>query len=922
MSEPAVPAGVLTEKGELHTARSTPADATDGLAMQRFFTRSGEHPYDAVKWEHRHAVITGENGRVVFEQRDVEFPESWSQLAANVVASKYFRGPLDSPRRERSVRQVLDRVVHTITRWGDGDGYFAGKEDADIFAAELTHVLLHQKASFNSPVWFNIGVENTPPQASACFIISVDDDMHRILDWYRQEGVIFKGGSGSGVNLSRLRATGEPLSGGGTASGPLSFMRAADASAGAIKSGGTTRRSAKMVLLDADHPDVEAFIRCKAVEEKKAHALIDAGYDASLDGDAYGTVSFQNANNSVRVSDAFMRAVAEDGEWHTRYRMSGQPAKTYQARDLMRHIAEATWACGDPGIQFDDTINSWHTCPAAGRQEATNPCSEYCWINDSACNLASLNLMQFLDDSGNFDVEGFRHAVHVMILAQEILVGHASYPTEAIEKNSHDFRTLGLGYANIGAMLMALGLPYDSDAGRAYAGTVTALMTGQAYLTSSLIAAAQGTFAGYPANREAMLRVIARHQESCAGTQHESLPRGLHDAAQRVWKDCYAHGREFGYRNAQVTLLAPTGTIAFMMDCDTTGIEPDLALVKYKKLVGGGGLKIVNNTVPRALARLGYTPQQIDDVVRHVDEHGAVEGAPGFKEEHLPVFDCAFPAGPEGRSIHYSGHLRMVAAVQPFLSGAISKTINVPNQATVADIEQAYIDAWNLGIKCVAIYRDGCKRTQPLSTKAADTENEAVQQRPMRRRLPDTRHSLTHKFSIAGHEGYITVGMFEDGAPGEIFLVMSKEGSTISGLMDAFATSISLAFQYGVPLRALIDKFSHMRFEPAGFTKNSEIPIAKSVMDYIFRWLASKFLDQDERAQIGVIDRDGMEQAAEPVTPKEAANGHHKPLAAPDEPYYFRLQDDAPPCTECGSLMIRNGACYKCPNCGATSGCS
>ena len=922
MSEPAVPAGVLTEKGELHTARSTPADATDGLAMQRFFTRPGEHPYDAVKWDHRHAVITGENGRVVFEQRDVEFPESWSQLAANVVASKYFRGPLDSPRRERSVRQVLDRVVHTITRWGDGDGYFAGKEDADIFAAELTHVLLHQKASFNSPVWFNIGVENTPPQASACFIISVDDDMHRILDWYRQEGVIFKGGSGSGVNLSRLRATGEPLSGGGTASGPLSFMRAADASAGAIKSGGTTRRSAKMVLLDADHPDVEAFIRCKAVEEKKAHALIDAGYDASLDGDAYGTVSFQNANNSVRVSDAFMRAVAEDGEWHTRYRMSGQPAKTYQARDLMRHIAEATWACGDPGIQFDDTINSWHTCPAAGRQEATNPCSEYCWINDSACNLASLNLMQFLDDSGNFDVEGFRHAVHVMILAQEILVGHASYPTEAIEKNSHDFRTLGLGYANIGAMLMALGLPYDSDAGRAYAGTVTALMTGQAYLTSSLIAAAQGTFAGYPANREAMLRVIARHQESCAGTQHESLPRGLHDAAQRVWKDCYAHGREFGYRNAQVTLLAPTGTIAFMMDCDTTGIEPDLALVKYKKLVGGGGLKIVNNTVPRALARLGYTPQQIDDVVRHVDEHGAVEGAPGFKEEHLPVFDCAFPAGPEGRSIHYSGHLRMVAAVQPFLSGAISKTINVPNQATVADIEQAYIDAWNLGIKCVAIYRDGCKRTQPLSTKAADTENEAVQQRPMRRRLPDTRHSLTHKFSIAGHEGYITVGMFEDGAPGEIFLVMSKEGSTISGLMDAFATSISLAFQYGVPLRALIDKFSHMRFEPAGFTKNSEIPIAKSVMDYIFRWLASKFLDQDERAQIGVIDRDGMEQAAEPVTPKEAANGHHKPLAAPDEPYYFRLQDDAPPCTECGSLMIRNGACYKCPNCGATSGCS
>ena len=893
-----------------------------GLVMTRFFTEPERHPYDAVEWENRQAVITGENGRVVFEQRDVDFPENWSQLATNVVASKYFRGPLESPKRERTLREVLGRVVDAITTWGKDDGYFATKEDAEIFGFELTHVLLNQKASFNSPVWFNIGVENTRQQASACFIVSVYDDMKGILDWYRQEGVIFKGGSGSGVNLSRLRATGEPLSGGGTASGPLSFMRAADASAGAIKSGGTTRRSAKMVLLDADHPDIEAFIRCKAVEEKKAHALIDAGYDASLDGDAYGTVSFQNANNSVRVSDAFMRAVAENSEWHTRYRTSGQTAKTYKARDLMRQIAEATWACGDPGIQFDDTINSWHTCPDAGPQKATNPCSEFCWIDDSACNLASLNLMQFLDDSGNFDIEGFRHTVHVMILAQEILVGHASYPTKAIKKNSHKYRTLGLGYANLGALLMALGLPYDSDAGRAYAGTVTALMTGQAYLTSSLIAAAQGSFAGYPADPEDMLRVIRRHREACAGSLHESVPRGLRDAAQQVWDDCYTHGREFGYRNAQVTLLAPTGTIGFMMDCDTTGVEPDLALVKYKKLVGGGELKIVNSTVPRALSRLGYTSQQTDDLLRYVDEHGTIEGAPGFKEEHLPVFDCAFPAGPEGRSIHYSGHLRMVAAVQPFLSGAISKTINVPNQATVADIEQAYIDAWNLGIKCVAIYRDGCKRTQPLSTKAADTEDEAVQQRPMRRRLPDTRHSLTHKFSIAGHEGYITVGMFEDGAPGEIFLVMSKEGSTISGLMDAFATSISLAFQYGVPLRALIDKFSHMRFEPAGFTKNSEIPIAKSVMDYIFRWLASKFLEQDERAQIGVIDRDGMEQAAEPATPKEAANGHHKPLAAPDEPYYFRLQEDAPPCTECGSLMIRNGACYKCPNCGATSGCS
>ena len=898
--------------------------------MQRHFTQPDAHPYDAVTWENRHAVISGEKGRVVFEQRDVEFPATWSQLATNVVASKYFRGPLDSPRRERSVRQVIDRVVRTITTWGDGDGYFASQQDAEIFAHELTHILLHQKASFNSPVWFNIGVEGTPPQASACFIISVYDDMHTILDWYRQEGVIFKGGSGSGVNLSRLRATGEPLSGGGTASGPLSFMRAADASAGAIKSGGTTRRSAKMVLLNADHPDIEAFIRCKAIEEKKAHALIDAGYDASLDGDAYGTVSFQNANNSVRVSDAFMRAVTEDGEWQTRYRISGEPAKTYQARDLLRQIAEATWACGDPGIQFDDTINSWHTCPAAGRQEATNPCSEYCWINDSACNLASLNLMQFLNDDGTFDIAGFRHAVHVMILAQEILVGHASYPTPAIERNSHDYRTLGLGYANLGALLMALGLPYDSDAGRAYAGTLTALMTGQAYLTSSQVAAAQGPFTSYANNRKPMLKVIRRHQESCRGAQHESVPQPLQDAAQQVWSDCYAHGKQHGYRNAQVTLLAPTGTIAFMMDCDTTGIEPDLALVKYKKLVGGGGLKIVNHTVPRALARLGYTPQQIDDLVRYIDEHGAIEGAPDLQEDHLPVFDCAFPAMPGGRSIHYSGHLRMVAAVQPFLSGSVSKTINVPNQATIGDIEQAYLDAWNLGIKCVAIYRDGCKRTQPLNTKArpeldsgtAAAETAATPKRPMRRRLPDERPAITHKFSIAGHEGYITVGMFEDGTPGEIFLVMAKEGSTISGLMDAFATSISLAFQYGVPLRALIDKFSHMRFEPAGFTNNTEIPIAKSVMDYIFRWLASKFLDQEERAQIGVIDRDGMEQAAEPVTPKEARNGHHAPLGTTEEPYYFRLQEDAPSCADCGALMTRNGACYKCPNCGATSGCS
>jgi ribonucleoside-diphosphate reductase alpha chain len=901
-----------------------------GLVMQRYFTRAEVHPYDEVVWEKRRALIMGEDGQAVFEQHDLDFPQFWSQLATNVVASKYFRGAPSSPQRESSVRQLLDRVVHTLTAWGQRGGYFATEADAAIFADELTHLLLYQKGTFNSPVWFNVGVEGQErPQCSACFIVAVDDTMESILDWYRQEGIIFKGGSGSGVNLSKIRSSREQLTGGGIASGPVSFMRAADASAGAIKSGGRTRRSAKMVLLDVDHPDIAPFVRSKADEEKKAWALIDAGYDASLDGDAYASVFFQNANHSVRVSDAFMHALLDDGEWQTHYVTTGEVSDTWRARDLMRRIAEAAHVCGDPGIQFDTTINNWHTCANSGRINASNPCSEYLFLDDSACNLASLNLMQFLTAEQEFDATALRHAAHVLLLAQEIIVDNASYPTPAIERHSHAFRTLGLGYANLGALLMARGVPYDSEAGRAYAAAVTALMTGQAYVTSATVAHVKGPFAGYAVNREPMLRVIRQHRDSLQGIEPRAVASDLMQAAMDVWDDALALGIQYGYRNAQVTLLAPTGTTAFMMDCDTTGVEPDIALVKYKKLVGGGVMKIVNATVPLALKRLGYAKHQIKDIMQYIDAHETIEGAPCLQEAHLPVFDCAFRPTHGSRAIHYTGHVRMLAAVQPFLSGSISKTVNMPTEATVEEIEQVYIMGWKLGVKCLAIYRDGCKRTQPLTTSAGA---EAVAQlpKPLRRRLPDERPAITHKFSIAGHEGYITVGMFDDSTPGEIFLVMAKEGSTISGLMDAFATSISLALQYGVPLKALIDKFSHMRFEPSGFTNNREIPIAKSVMDYIFRWLASKFLDQEDRARVGVIEPHAAEGVAQPALPGLLSNGVDKAKgmlsrlagAATEERFPFRLQEDAPSCAECGALMIRNGACYKCLNCGATSGCS
>jgi ribonucleoside-diphosphate reductase alpha chain len=909
-------------------AEESRGDATGGLRFQRFFTRPGVDPYGEVEWERRSAVIQGENGEVVFEQHDVEFPKAWSQLATNVVVSKYFRGHLGSSQRERSVRQLIGRVVDTIRDWGERQAYFATPQDAQVFTDELTHLLLHQKASFNSPVWFNVGIEPRP-QCSACFILSVSDTMESILNWYRNEGIIFKGGSGSGVNLSPIRASREKLAGGGTASGPVSFMKAADASAGVIKSGGKTRRAAKMVVLNVDHPDVVDFVKCKEEEEKKAWALIDAGYDGSLDGPAYGSVFFQNANNSVRVTDEFMHAVENDAAWHTRAVLTGEVMDTYRARDLMRMIAEATHVCGDPGMQFDTTINAWHTCPNSGRINASNPCSEYMHLDNSACNLASLNLLKFVSEDGDFDVDAFRHAVDVLITAQDIIVDNSSYPTPEITANAKAFRELGLGYANLGALLMSLGLPYDSEAGRHYAAAVTSLMCGEAYAQSARVAEQLGPYAGFAPNREPQAEVIAKHRTCAHKIDSAYVPLELLSAARQVWDDAYSLGRAFGVRNSQVTVLAPTGTIAFMMDCDTTGVEPDIALVKYKKLVGGGLLKIVNQTVPRALKRLGYESKTAQEIVEFVDEHDTIEGAPHLKDEHLPVFDCAFKAARGTRAIHHMGHLKMMGAVQPFISGAISKTINMPNDATVEDIAEAYLEGWRLGLKAIAIYRDGCKRTQPLNTarddkKAAATALEAATRqefRPVRRRLPQDCESIRHKFEIAGHEGYIHVGFYEDGTPGEIFIKMAKEGSTISGLMDTIATLTSLALQYGVPLEALVGKFSHVRFEPSGFTKNPEIPIAKSLTDYIFRFLGSRFLNAEQRRGMGLsvtpANAEALAAPAEGVANEPGADG-----ARLVGSLGFSPQADAPSCTDCGAIMVRNGSCYKCLNCGATSGCS
>jgi ribonucleoside-diphosphate reductase alpha chain len=901
-------------------ARAVPAGAARpaGITMARRFVQAGVDPYDTVEWETRSAVISGEGGETVFEQRDIEVPKGWSQLATNVVASKYFRGALGTPARERSVRQLIGRVVGTISQWGDEQGYFAGADDRQAFADELTHLLLHQKLSFNSPVWFNMGVE-PHPQCSACFILSVDDTMDSILDWYRKEGVIFKGGSGSGVNLSRIRSAKERLAGGGTASGPVSFMRAADASAGVIKSGGKTRRAAKMVVLNVDHPDVKEFIRCKAEEERKAWALIEAGYDSSLDGAAYSSIFFQNANNSVRVTNDFMRAAVAGEPWSTRYVLSGEVCETLPARDLLRMIADGTHQCGDPGMQFDTTINEWHTCPNTGRINASNPCSEYMHLDDSACNLASLNLLQFTDANGTFDVAGFRHAVTVAITAQDIVVARSSYPTPAIAATARAYRQLGLGYANLGALLMSLGLPYDSEAGRQYAGAITALMCGQAYQQSALLAQHLGPYEGYQANRDPQLHVIEKHRGHAYKLDSALVPLDLLAAARDAWDGALATAKSHGVRNSQVTVLAPTGTIAFMMDCDTTGIEPDIALVKYKKLVGGGILKIVNTTVPRALRRLGYDSREVQEIVEYIDEQETIEGAPTLRAEHLAVFDCAFRPARGVRTIHHLGHIRMMGAVQPFISGAISKTINMPEAATVEEIEEAYVQSWKLGLKAVAIYRDGCKKTQPLNTTkptkaAAAPAAEAAPVGPVRRRLPTDRTATCHKFDIAGHEGYIHVGFYEDGTPGEIFVKMAKEGSTISGLMDTIGVLTSMALQYGVPLEVLVSKFSHARFEPSGFTKNPDIPMAKSLIDYLFRFLGTRFLGAEARSAVGLVERE--EAAASAGQAVEASD------AGTARAFAFSPQADAPSCSDCGALMVRNGSCYKCLNCGATSGCS
>jgi ribonucleoside-diphosphate reductase alpha chain len=925
-----------------------------GIGIRRYFTMPGTHPYETVAWERRDARITNfKDGTDAFFQPDVEFPVTWSQNATNIVAQKYFRGTLGTDERERSLKQVIDRVADTITAWGVRDGYFVDEHEGAAFRNELKYVLLHQRAAFNSPVWFNIGVKGVPQQASACFILAVDDTMDGILNWYREEGIIFKGGSGSGINLSGIRSSFEHLAGGGTASGPVSFMRGADASAGTIKSGGKTRRAAKMVILDVDHPDIEEFIWCKAREERKARALRDAGFDMDLDGVDSHSIQYQNANNSVRVSDAFMQAVADDADWDLRAVVTGETLKTVRARDLMRQIAESAWECADPGMQYDTTINRWHTAPAAGRINASNPCSEYMHLDNSACNLASINLLKYLDDDGMFDVEGFKHTVEVVFTAQEILVGNADYPTGEIGETSRRFRQLGLGYANLGALLMAKGMPYDSDEGRAWASAITALMTGHAYATSARTAGRMGPFAGYAENADAMLDVLRMHRGEVAKIDEDIVPVDLLGAAQRSWDEAVDVGEIHGVRNSQASVLAPTGTIGLMMDCDTTGIEPDLALTKMKKLVGGGTMMIVNQTIPRALRTLGYSDEQTDQIVEFIHEHKTIVGAPGFEAEHLPVFACSMG----DNTIHYMGHVRMMAAAQPWLSGAISKTVNMPEDVTVEDIEDLYAESWHLGLKAVAIYRDNCKVAQPLATQKKAAENSAasntltheverivetvIVQQPIRQKLPRTRTSRTFSFRVADCHGYATVGEFEDGRPGEVFLKVAKQGSTLAGIMDAFAISVSLGLQYGVPLRAFVEKFTNMRFEPAGMTDDPDIRFATSLVDYIFRRLAVEYLDLEERQELGVLTvhermqptLPGVEEAATPqqpardlLPPEDRAPSDHALVeepAPPAPPAAATEQDaDVMLCYVCGDIMQRAGSCFACPSCGATSGCS
>ncbi|MCE9583582.1 MAG: vitamin B12-dependent ribonucleotide reductase [Planctomycetes bacterium] len=902
-----------------------------GLHIERLFSKADVHPFDEIEWDLRTASITNDKGEVIFEQKNVEVPKFWSALATSVVVSKYFRGGLDSPDREHSVRQLVERVARTITTWGEREGYFAGPEDAQAFYAEICHLLVNQKAAFNSPVWFNVGIEKHP-QCSACFINQVEDSMDSILTLARTEGMLFKFGSGTGTNLSPLRSAKERLSSGGKPSGPVSFMRGFDAFANVIKSGGKTRRAAKMVILDVDHPDILDFIHCKGSEERKAHALIDAGYDGSVNGEAYSSVFFQNSNNSVRVSDEFMRAVLDDKEWGTKARTDGRVITKHRARDVFRTIAEETWFCGDPGMQYDTTINDWHTCSNTDRINASNPCSEYMFLDNTACNLSSLNLMKFRQQDGELDLKALSHASSMMILAKEIIVGGSKYPTDRIATMSHKFRTLGLGFANLGALLMARGLAYDSQEGRDYAAAITALMCGVGYKMSAIIAEKLGPFEEYMKNRQPMLRVIEKHRAAIANIDPKNVPSALLEAGRRAWNQALDLGREHGYRNAQVTVIAPTGTIGFMMDCDTTGVEPDLALVKYKKLVGGGMLKIVNQTVPEALDRLGYSRAQVADIVKFIDEKETIEGAPHIRPEHLSVFDCAFKPSNGSRFIHYMGHIRMMSAVQPFVSGAISKTVNLPENATVDEIQTAYMESWKLGVKAVAIYRENSKRIQPLGTSKSEQGERkkaaAEPAKPARRRLQDERQAITHKFSIAGHDGYVTVGLFEDGAPGEIFVTMAKEGSTISGLMDSFATSISIALQYGVPLEVLVTKFSHSRYEPQGITSNPNIRFAKSITDYIFRWLSQKFLKPEIQAVLGkdtdtaVIEKVAALAVAAAKTAAPKATEAQLIAIEKRERQVFINQADAPPCPECGTIMTRYAACYRCDNCGGTSGCS
>ncbi len=922
-----------------------------GIALRRYFTTPGLDPYDTVVWETRDARISNwKTGEVAFEQLGIEVPSTWSVNAANILAQKYFRGSLGTSEREHSLKQVADRVVDTICAWGREGGYFASEEEAEIFSDELKYLIIHQRAAFNSPVWFNIGVEGVPQQASACFILSVDDTMESILNWYVEEGTIFKGGSGSGVNLSRIRSSAELLKGGGTASGPVSFMRGADASAGTIKSGGKTRRAAKMVMLDVDHPDVEEFIWCKATEERKARVLREAGFDMDLDGADSHSIQYQNANNSIRVTDEFMQAVLDDDDWNLVSRTDGSVLRTVRAKDLMRQFSQASWECADPGMQFDSTINRWHTAANTGKINGSNPCSEYMHLDNSACNLASLNLLTFLGDDDVFDIEGFKVAIEHVFTAQEILVGRADYPTEPIGETSRQFRQLGLGYANIGALLMTLGLAYDSEEGRALAAAITSLMTGHAYHTSARTAARMGAFAGYQKNREHMLRVLEQHRAAAADIDEELVPVDLLCAAQQSWDDVCELAPESGVRNSQATVLAPTGTIGLLMDCDTTGIEPDLGLCKMKKLVGGGTMSIVNRSVPRALRRLGYTESQVDAIQAYIDENKSIVGAPGLDPDHVSVFACSMGDNP----IHYSGHVKMMAAVQPFISGAISKTVNMPEEVSVEEVEQLHIDAWKLGVKAIAIYRDNCKVAQPLSMEKKDSASddaaeavvapisevvEKVVYKPVRERLPRDRRSRTFDFRVADCKGFVTVGEYEDGRPGEVFLRVSKQGSTLAGIMDALAISLSHGLQYGVPLRSFVETFTGMRFEPAGMTDDQDIRIATSIIDYLFRKLAVLYLSYEERAELGIFTtgertqqtlpgvddaptNNGTEMAVDPPS-VDSAETLTLDLSAPTTKASAPSHDpDAPLCMQCGVKMQRAGSCHACPDCGNTSGCS